>query len=339
MSAPPADPSAKPTVYLLYGDDALAIEDAIHSLLDQFPDSTTAEMNLTRFDGAAMNLGQLEEVAQSAPFLADRRLVIVENAAKLSSHQADADGLFQLLSSLPATTALILVDAGDFNKDQSGDRYRKRSPLHHWVRDNPETSFERFFRLPQGNAFVTWLRQECQSLGAEIELPAAQLLAEYVADDSYLARSELQKLISFVDSERPIRAEDVEQLTPLYGQADIFEMVDALGTRQVDLALRLLQQLLQSHDARYAFAMVVRQARLLILARAALDAGQDPSASLSLHPYVARKVGEQARNFQMERLERLHSELLQLDLASKSSRADLVTGMFQLLADLAPVTG
>jgi DNA polymerase-3 subunit delta len=336
VCARPTEGEAKPTVYLFYGDDSLAIEDRLRSLVDQYPDPVTADMNRSYFRGTDLDLSQLEEVAKSTPFLADRRLVVLEDASKAVQAKSNRDRLLQLLSELPATTALVLVDARDFSRKNELKSYQSKSPLVQWVRSHGDKGFELLCRLPTGPAFVRWLQEECKSMKAQIEPDAAQLLADYVADDSYLARSELQKLVSYVDDARPIQAADVERLTPLYGQADVFEMVDALGMRQVQRALGTLEHLLQSHDARFAFAMIVRQVRLLIMARQALDDGSKPEDALGVHPYVAGKVGTQAQNFQMAQLETIHSGLLQLDLESKTSRADLVTGMFQLFAGLAP---
>lgn len=313
------------------------MEDKLRTLLDQFPDPVTADMNRLYFKGSDLDLPQLEEALKSAPFLADRRLVVLEDASSALRKSDSRERLLHILDEIPSTTAFVLLDERDFSKDKDLQSYRQRSPLFRWTQSHPQKGFSMLFRLPTGAAFVQWLRSECQSLGGALEPEAALLLADYVADDTYLARSELQKLLSYVDGARPIKVADIEELTPLYGQADIFEMVDALGERDMRSALGLLERLIQSREPRFAFAMIVRQIRLLIMAREALEAGSDAQAALDIHPYVARKVTKQARNFEMAQLEALHSSMLKLDLDSKSGRADLVTGLFRLLSSLTPL--
>jgi len=71
--------------------------------------------------------------------------------------------------------------------------------------------------------------------------------------------------------------------------------------------------------------MVVRQFRLLILAREVLDAGgkeADVVRQLKIHPYVGGKITLQARRFRMETLEAVYHRLLELDEAWKTGVMD-----------------
>ncbi len=337
MSSPRADAEPKPSIYLFYGDDAFSIGAAIRSLIDHYPDRTTADLNVERFEGPSLNLGTLEEVATSAPFLADRRLVVVNQVGQLIKRKDDRDRLLHLLPKVPPTTALILIDRLDLSRRTALRNYKDRSPLYRWVTTGEHRSraLAKAFVQPHGSAFVQWIREHCGELGGEIEPRAAQLLAEAVADDPHLAHQELRKLLNYVDRGRPIETEDVRRLTPLYGQPDIFAMVDAIGARDAPQALAHLHELLQDEDPRYAFVMIVRQFRLILQAREALDERRQPADAMQGHPYVLRKVTQQARNFQLDQLEGLYQELLELDVDSKLGRADLATAMDQLILRLA----
>jgi DNA polymerase-3 subunit delta len=71
--------------------------------------------------------------------------------------------------------------------------------------------------------------------------------------------------------------------------------------------------------------MVVRQFRFLLLAREVLDAGgqeADVVRQLKVHPYVGRKITEQARRFHMNTLEAVYHRLLELDEAMKTGLMD-----------------
>jgi DNA polymerase-3 subunit delta len=71
--------------------------------------------------------------------------------------------------------------------------------------------------------------------------------------------------------------------------------------------------------------MVVRQFRLLLLAREVLDAGgkeADVVRQLKVHPYVGGKITEQARRFHMNTLEAVYHRLLELDEAIKTGLMD-----------------
>jgi DNA polymerase-3 subunit delta len=150
-----------------------------------------------------------------------------------------------------------------------------------------------------------------------------------------MADQELRKLADFVDMARPITAADVEALTPLTNQSDVFAMVDSLGNRQGQQALAHLHKLLADEDPMFAFAMIVRQFRLIIQAREALDAGLNPREVLDAHAFVVDKVSAQARNFSMPQLEKIYRKLSQIDYEAKSGGPDLAVAMDSFLGAIA----
>ncbi len=310
-----------PVLYLLYGDDELAIAEFVRRMEEKLGDPDALALNLQRLQAQNVDLRTLEEACCAVPFLASRRMVVVEGADRLRGEER----FYELLERIPTSTALVIVVRGDLGK---------RDPLLRWAQDNAERALVRKFETPRGGAFVRWLLSRCRDLGGEIENEAAQLLSEWVDDDPYLAHQELGKLLDYVDRSRPIAVADVERLTPFQGQHDIFAMVDALGQRDGRRAIGLLHRLLETQHPRYVFTMIVRQFRLLLQAREALESGEDPRQGLGVHPYVAEKVTGQARNFDMLELEKIYHLLSRLDLDSKRGRADLETGMDRLVASL-----
>lgn len=315
----------KPTVYLLYGDDELAMADFIARLREKLGDPSTADLNTIRYAAESTDPGTLAAACGSAPFLAPRRLVILDKPTVWLASETTRERFFILLDSLPSTTALVLAQPGDL---------KPGSPLRTWAEAHPATALSRAFDTPHDKAFLDWLRQRAQTLGGSIDPQAAHLLAELVSEDPRLAALELAKLLDYVDRRRPITAEDVEALTPFRGQADVFAMVDAIGNRNAREALQRLHRLLEEEDPHPIFGMIIRQFRLILQARECLERGTDPRQALGLHPFVAEKVGAQARNFSLEALQSIYHQLLDLDLATKSSAAPMVSALDTLVASL-----
>lgn len=309
--------------------------EAVAALRSRFSESAAAELNTERFDGRHLNLARLEEVCLSAPFLAERRLVIVENTDQLTRYKNQRERLMALLDQLPASTALVLLTPLELRRKSDLSRFQSRSPLLTWAEDAGDAAYVKACVRRTGRAFVQWVLERAQRYGGEIEPTGAQLLAETVADEPRLADQEIRKLLDYVDRSRPVSRADVERLTPLYGQSDVFAMVDAVGNRDARSALTHLHELLRDEDPRYAFAMIVRQFRLLIQAREALDAGLDPVKAMDEHQFVARKAKDQARNFTLPDLERVYHDLYTLDLDSKTGNAFLTPALDELIMRLA----
>ena len=125
----------------------------------------------------------------------------------------------------------------------------------------------------------------------------------------------------------PITEADVALLTPYVAEANIFEMVDAIGRGDGKRAMSLAQKLLnEGNDPLSLLGMINRQFRLLILAREHMDTHhsvEDLSSALGLHQFVAKKVGAQARQFKdIAQLEDIYRKLVQLDFRIKTGQTE-----------------
>jgi DNA polymerase-3 subunit delta len=256
------------------------------------------------------------------PFLAKRRMVVLKHPlARLNSPSARQKFLAQL-EKIPSTTALVLVEY----KLLTEEKDRKRNALHwleRWAREAGERVYLRAFPLPKGPAMARWIQDQARAGGGQFTPRAAAMLATLVGDDPRLADQEIEKLLTYVNYHRPVEPEDVQSLTADTGQGDIFAMVDALASQDGRRALAMLQRLFEEQDPFSIFGMIVRQFRLLLLAREVMDGGGqvgDIARELRMPPFLADKIGSQARHFSMPLLESIYHRLLDLDEAMKTSR-------------------
>ena len=100
-------------------------------------------------------------------------------------------------------------------------------------------------------------------------------------------------------------------------------MVDAIGQRRGPVAQRELHKLLEGSEPLYILSMIVRQYRLLLLAREMLDtraAETEISKALGLHPFPTGKICAQARKFTLADLEHIYRRLLEYDVEIKTGR-------------------
>ncbi len=100
-----------PVVYILHGEDEFGMAGFVLTMQDKLGDATTADMNITRLEGKAnLDLEALRAAASAMPFLAPRRMVVVENPISRLKSQPQRDKLKTIMDSLPPTTALVLVE-------------------------------------------------------------------------------------------------------------------------------------------------------------------------------------------------------------------------------------
>jgi DNA polymerase-3 subunit delta len=118
---------------------------------------------------------------------------------------------------------------------------------------------------------------------------------------------------------------------------NIFSLVDALGNRNGQQAMKMFHHLLAEQDALQIFGMIVRQFRLLLLAREILDDGgnvDEIAHQLKVQPFLAQKLAVQARRFSLPGLETIYRLLSEIDVASKSGEIEASLAIDTLIADL-----
>jgi DNA polymerase-3 subunit delta len=328
-----------PIIYILNGDDEFAINGFVAKLQAGLGDPTMADMNTARLDGRATTLDQLVNAISVMPFLAPRRLVIVTSPLALAKARSEPakQKFLDVLGRVPDSTMLVLIETDPL----TDERDRKKGKVH-WLEAWAHAAGGRValkpFALPRGPAMAQWIIARAKTFGGQFTPPAAARLADQIGDDPRLADQEIQKLLAYANYTRPVEPDDVEHLTPSARQGDVFAMVDALGNRQGKRAQEMLHLLLADQDAITLFGMIIRQFRLLLLAREVMDAGgreAEAARAMGVHPFVAEKAFAQARLFTLPTLEAIYHRLLDLDEAMKTSQMEDVLALDMLVAGMA----
>jgi DNA polymerase-3 subunit delta len=315
-----------PVVYLLHGEDEFAIDQFIASFEDRLGDPGTIALNTSRLDGRSLSMDELITAVSAMPILAPRRLVILSSPLIALGNPTVRMKFTYTLEHAPASTALVLAEY----KTLPGNHW-----LLTWARSAGPRAYIRSFSLRKGAAMSKWIQDQARAAGGNFTPQAAALLASLIGEDTRLAYQEILKLVAYVNYVRPVEPEDVEELTVSAIQGDIFVLVDALGNQDGRRAMGMLQRVLEVQDPLSVFGMVVRQFRLLLLAREVLDAGgneRDVARLVKIHPYVAGKVTAQGRQFSIQTLEAVYHRLLDIDEAVKTGQMDSGLALDTLVA-------
>ena len=333
---------AKPTFYLLRGDDSSRIKEVIAGFQAGLGDPSMADLNTTRHEGESLGFETLQADALTMPFLADRRLIIVENARTFLSRMAKdrAQACLDLFGQLPETTALVMV-VEDQQAKKRGERYWEHAKtyawLTDWMREHNDQALLIDCPLPDDEDMPSWILRKAKELGGGFKPDAARLLASYVGNNTMRAQNEVQKLITYVGERQIVEEADVSLLTAQEQEGDIFALTDALGERNSKAAMQQFMLLMEDNDLLELTGMIHRQFRLLIQAREILDAGgkaQDIEKELGVLGFVARKLSDQARRFSMRQLLEIYDRLLKIDLDMKTGGTPGDVAYELLIADL-----
>lgn len=331
--------------YLLHGEDEYRRSLQLAEWKATLGDPTTAALNTTELDGRRLTLNELISVCDAMPFLAEKRLVIVHGLAArfqrkkgAAENEPDEDPAFleqleEYVNGLPESTRLVLLEDREI---------KKNNPIHKIVTKSDQGHVHEFAPLHPGE-LSRWIDQHVKERGGRIERTAVIALAAFVGSDLRLLDQEIDKLLTYVGPERAITEQDVQLLVSDAQEANIFDMVDALGQRNTRRAMELVQKLLEDgQHPLYLLRMITRQFRILIQVKELLGKGtsaEDIRALLRLHPYVVKKSTAQAANFSFEQLEAIFRQLHEVDVGVKSGQIEDELALSLFVAEVAGQTG
>jgi DNA polymerase-3 subunit delta len=334
-----------PMFYILHGDNEFEISERMADFKQKIGDDSMRDLNITVLDGRRTTLGEVQHAADAVPFLADKRLVIVEGLlTRLGSRRAkDGDesassgaakdflnGLLAYVTRLPETTRLVFVEFLPLN------------PRHQLIKlaeqQKGRTVIE--CQQPAAGELPRWIIERAQKHGGSIEPRAAQRLATLVGGELRRLDSEINKLITYVDAQRAIAEKDVNLLVSDASASSVFDLVDALGKRDGQRAAHELHRLLdQGENPLGLLAMIVRQYRLLILVKELQAHNVLPDAmakELGQHPFVIKKLNEQTRSYRdLAQLETIYRRLLEIETAIKTGQTPDMLALDLLVAGVA----
>ncbi len=333
-------------LYLLYGDDAFSIRETLVSLKGEVEPEELRDVNVTVVDGARARFDEVTALCDTVPFLADRRLVIVEGllsrfeprrpsrggGASARSREVASEGwekLPEYVARMPETTHLVLVDG---RLSEANPHLRKLRTLGRALA----------FPQPSGGELSSWIRNRAADKGAQIEPRAVSMLADTIGGDLQVIDNELEKLTLFCRG-RAITHEEVQDLVAYAKEANIFAAVDAVVEGRPEAAVRLVHRLIDSGSPpAYLLTMLARQVRLLILAkelRAERRSQSRIGERLRLSGFPLRKTLEQEAMFTAEALSEIYHRLVETDVSVKTGVFDERTALDVLIVELAASAG
>jgi DNA polymerase-3 subunit delta len=271
-----------PNVIFLYGNDEFAIARKLKEFASDFSDPTTADMNTARLEARSMSEDDLNTAVNAMPFLASKRLVILGNPSAKYNNPNIRKKFEDFLINTPGTARLVIHELIE-------PKEAEKHWLIKWAAKNTTAIKTQAFMLPRQKDMAGWIVNETRNQGGKIDPQAAAKLAEMVGVDTRQAGMEIAKLLAYVNWARPVTGSDVEAVCIVTSQQSIFDFVDALSVGNGKSAQHLLHRLLENEDPFSLWGMVIRQFRLLILAREILDGRgnkDDVARALGVHLYL-----------------------------------------------------
>ncbi len=329
-------------IYVVYGEDDFSKREFLAELRHEIGSPELWEANTTVITGTGLSLWHLQEVCSAVPFLAERRLIVVEGLLEQfdAARAGGRDGRSSVakraleewqqapptLAQIPPTTTLVFLEGG---------LRRDNAVMREWA----SVAERREFSVPGGEGLQTWIRQRIASRGATATPQAVRRLMDLVGGNLWVLSNEIEKLVLYAGVESPIDDEAVGLLVAYARETSVFRVVDAILEGRTPVAMRFMVSMRQSGaDVSYVLTMLARQLRFILLAQE-LQVQRVPRSELEHRlgiaaEFAVRQVEEQARRHSYEQVAAMYRRLLETDLAIKRGELDEDLALETLVAEL-----
>jgi DNA polymerase-3 subunit delta len=270
--------AATSQIYAVVGSDESEVKRVATGLAAKLTPPEAGDFGLEVIDGAADNAEQAAarirstiEALQTLPFFGSTKVVWLKNAnflgdtpiGRTASVQSALEELSNLINTDLGTDVIFLINAIEVDKRRSFYKsLAKRAEIQIFDRlDSSRSGWE--------EEATEIVRSRAQKRKLQFNDDALDLFVLLTGGGTRQINNELEKIDIFLGNDRRANVDLVRELVPLSRAGVIFELGNALATRDLELALTLVRRLLDQGESAIGILLVaiVPTIRNLLLAK------------------------------------------------------------------------
>lgn len=294
-------------VYLLYGEERYLRRQYREKLREALcaGDDT---MNTHFYEGKDVPVGEIIDLAETLPFLAERRVIFITGSGLFKS---GGEKMAEYLTSPNETTFFVFTES----------EVDKRSKLFKTVQSK---GYAAEFAAQDEKTLKRWIAGTLAKDGKRITESTVQLILSKTGTDMDNIQMELEKLACYCMDREVVTDEDVNAVCTTRISNHIFDMINAIADKKQKEALELYYDLLALKEPpmRILF-LIARQCNMLLQAKELKSGGHDNrtiGSKIGVPPFVVQKYLNQAARFKTSTLRSAVQKCVEAEEAIKSGR-------------------
>ena len=292
-----------PQIHLFTGENSFALRSEILRWMQEFR-TRHGDENLLRLDARSLPLRDLLDEIASAPFIAERRLIVIDGIPNYSK-----EDIAMIKQEIHPQSVLLFYSEKPDKRLTSTKELLKICEI------------KQFPILPL-HAVRKWVGEYIISLGGNASAKAQDKLLNLVGEDQAMLASEIQKLVLFVGG-KEIQAEDIEEMVVCCSERIAWHMIDLLGQGKSDEALVYAESLIDRGESPYAlWNRLLWMVDQLALVGSAVAEGETHPGMISKNFGIGfgsvRTLLPLARRLSQDQINSLVEEVVSADIALKT---------------------
>lgn len=309
--------------YIFTGVEEYVKDKALAALKSKIITSDLEQLNYKEAEGKGFRYNDLINSTETLPFMSQWRLMVLKDASWLIRKKAaEETDVAAYIEKMPDTTCVVFFCRGDAKKTALHSAVKKYGNIVEFAKLNVKE-------------MRSWVRKAFKAHKKKITNATIDYLVDLTGDDLYHLTGEIEKAAAFAGDEEIIQAGHIKSVVTPSLEENIFRMLDAIGQRDSDTAIIILNDILSGKknpmEGLGVFQMIVRQLRMILrcklFSREGLNINNMKNQLNIRHDFLIRKYLNQGRNFAENKLVDTLSYCAELDRMFKNGNMELKTGV------------
>lgn len=315
-------------LYLLYGSERFLLQKTLGLLIRAVAPGDNP-FNLQRLDADNLSVAELLNNANTLPFFAAQKLIIVDNCPWFANKKRDTEdddgdsgafdqeALLAYLQNPADTTVIVFVGGESINKAKKLSKAVAKCGV-----------IQEYSAIKGNNALI-WLDEELAQFELRMASAAKQQLLLNCEYNCALIHNELAKLQVYLGDRQDVTLQDVEKIVTGNAAASIFNLVDNVAAGNLAASQRALEQVVLSDAPESIIPRLADHFETLYMVKVMQRQGHTTKeimeATGKFHAFVIEKSGRQAAKYSEKQLEMALRTLQTADKKHKSGMTDALS--------------
>jgi DNA polymerase-3 subunit delta len=258
-------------------------EQAIEKVVATAVDPSLRDLAYSAFYADETPPAEITLEAQTLPFLAERRVVLVRNA-ELYNLESKAGPLIHYIENASDRTLLLLL-ASQIDRRM---KFFKLCEKHGLIVECP---------MLDGSAVADWVRARAEERGKKIEPAATSEIVRRSGLHLSDVNNALNVVMSYVGDEPVVREQDVVKACADVAEEEVWTLTDAIGACDPNVALNSLRKLIDMGKHPDELVGAINW-----IMKSAYQVAAVQKGSPTVSPFIQRKVAPIAAKLGMKKL-------------------------------------
>ena len=305
-------------LYLILGENAYRAEQELARLIS---DSNASP---ERLDAGALTDNTLADIVRGGSLFSEKRLVVLR---QLSENKSVFEKLAEWASEVPSDTTLVLLESKLDKRTKAYKGLMKQAKVIPCEPLTERDSYEAESWLA-ALAKAQKVRLTTEQIG---NMVARAFLAGEKPAQRNIDQMQLAQAIKALKGTDEVTDDMIATVLPPAPGDTVFDLLDMAARRQATRVDVLLAELERTDDPHRTLALVMGQWAQLVSVSLADTPPATIAVDLGLHPFVAKKLQELARQFTPNEIKTVTALAADLDAGSKLSQFSPADGVYRFV--------